>query len=277
MTTPITTGSFDGILVPAEVSQRILTLVIDQAPFAESLTPWPTTASAVAWPTAAPTGYAWLAELAPFPDIVLNDDSYVSGVCKIGGIVDLSNEAFSDASTNMTQALGLTLRDSLSRDLDQGLLVGAGAPAPVGITTVAATAVGADLHAQVVAARGAIGDSGGKATHLAASATVLATEDGKLATSGGLQYPGGFAQALGLIPVPVPGMAVPLVYDRSRCFLVQRDDSGVEASRDYHFHLDATSLRIKLRCSMAVPDPAKAVRKCATTVQQSGTRTGKDA
>ena len=61
----------------------------------------------------------------------------------------------------------------------------------------------------------------------------------------------------------MPQLATPLVFDRSRCFLVVRDDVAVESSRDYHFHLDATSLRVKGRFAAALPDPNKAIRKLA--------------
>ena len=46
-------------------------------------------------------------------------------IAKIGGIVDVSNESVTDNSINLTASLGLVLRDSLSRDLDLGLLNGA--------------------------------------------------------------------------------------------------------------------------------------------------------
>jgi hypothetical protein len=187
--------------------------------------------------------------------------------CKIGGIVDLSNESWSDTSINLTAALSTTLQDSLSRDLDLGLLNGTGVPPqPVGVIGVAPTAVGADLLAQVTVAKGQIGDAGGTPTTLAISATALATEDGKLATGGGLVYPDGFAAAMGLTPVVVPALATPLVYDKSRCFLVVRNDSTAEMSRDYHFQYDATSIRVKARVAAGLPDVNKAIRKCATAM-----------
>ena len=71
----------------------------------------------------------------------------------------------------------------------------------------------------MAAAKGAIGDAGGSPTTLAISATALAAEDAKTGAAG-LFYPSGFATAVGLTPVVVPGLATPLVYDKSRCYLV---------------------------------------------------------
>ena len=102
-----------------------------------------------------------------------------------GGIVDVSNEAVSDNSINITSNIGTVLRDSLSRDLDLGLLNGSGPPEPVGVFGVAPPALGANLLAQVTTAKGAIGDAGGTPTRLAISATALAAEDARTGTTGG--------------------------------------------------------------------------------------------
>ena len=90
-------------------------------------------------------------------------------------------------------------------------------------------------------ARGQIGDAGGAADTIAWSATGLAEADATRDDNGQLVYPGGFARAIGLNPVVVPQLATPLVYSKSRCFLVVRNDVAVDMSRDWHFHLDALS------------------------------------
>ena len=38
---------------------------------------------------------------------------------------------------------------------------------------------------------------------------------------------------------------------------------AVDMSRDWHFNLDAISLRVKGRFAAAIPDPNKAIRKLA--------------
>jgi HK97 family phage major capsid protein len=265
MTTPagVTTGSFAGAPFPPEVVAQIINLLVGGAPFADSLTRQPTMRSSIAWPTASPTGYAWLNELDPFPTIGLGDDAYVVAIAKIGGIVDVSNESITDSSINISNSLAQVLQDSLSRDLDLGLLNGSGPPEPVGVIGVAPSATGADLLAQVTAAKGAIGDAGGTPSALAISATALAAEDAKQGTAG-LMYPNGFAAAMQLTPVVVPALATPLVFDQSRCFLAVRNDATVEFSRDWHFDRDATSVRVKARVTAAIPAPAKSIRKLGT-------------
>lgn len=272
MTTPaaapgagIHTGSFQGYPWPADVVQRFINLLIDQAPFGASLTRQPTTRSSVAWPTAKPTGFAWLEELQPFPQINLGDDAFVAAIVKLGAVIDVSNEAIGDSSFNVTTSLATVLRDSLSRDLDLGLLNGSGPPEPVGVVGVAPEVTGADLLEAVAKARGQIGDQGGTADTLALSATALADADTERDANGQLVYPAGFAAAAGLTAVQVPGLAAPLVYDRSRCFLAVRNDPQVDVSRDYHFNLDATSLRVKARVAAAIPDVPKAIRKLKVT------------
>jgi HK97 family phage major capsid protein len=263
----VTTSSFAGAPFPPDVQAAIINLLIENAPFSASLTRQPTNRREVTWPTAQPSGWAWLNELDPFPVLALGDDAYNVTIAKIGGIVDMSNESISDSSINLTASLATVLRDSLSRDLDLGIIQGTGVPPqPQGVTGIAATAVGADLPAQVQVAVGEIGDAGGQATHLAVSATALAAQNAKVAANGGLVYPNGFAEANGLTAVVVPALATPLVYDQSRCYLAVRNDSMVEVSGDFHFNLDAASVRVKARVAAGVPAPAKSIRKCATAI-----------
>ena len=275
MTTPpgLTTAGFAGVPFPPDVQAQVVNLMITNAPFAASLTRAPTNRSSVAWPTASPTGFAWLNELQQFPTIGLADDAYVVAIAKIGGVVDMSNESVTDTSINLTASMSVVLQDSLSRDLDLGLLNGTGPPMPVGVVGVAPSALGANLLAQVTAAKGAIGDAGGTASALAISATALAAEDARTGSTGELVYDSGFAAAMGLTPVVVPALATPLVYDQKRCYLAVRNDATVEISRDWHFDRDATSIRIKARVTAAIPDPHKAIRKLSvTTAARAGAK-----
>ena len=122
---------------------------------------------------------------------------------------------------------------------------------------------GADLLEAVLTARGAIADAGGRATTLAASGAVLAAADGARDSQGALMFPGGFAAVTGLTPVSVPELDPPLVFDRSRLYLILRDDSSVEMSRDFRFEFDATTYRVRARMACACPDPNKGIRKLA--------------
>ena len=83
MTTPpmSTTGSFQGTLHPHQVAQ-VLNMLTSGAPFAgTALTPYPTTRSAVAFPTARPDRPAWLGEGEDIPVIGLGDDADIVAVC----------------------------------------------------------------------------------------------------------------------------------------------------------------------------------------------------
>jgi HK97 family phage major capsid protein len=268
-------GGFQGVLVPAEIQARIISTLIEQAAFANSITRLPTTSGTVAFPVASPSGAAWIAELAKIPLMSLNDRAEVVAVAKLAGLLDVGNEMMSDAAINLTAQFTTVLRDSLSRQLDDGLLNGSGPPEPTGVIAAAANVDGTDLLDAVLKARGAIADAGGTATTLAASGAVLAAADGERDSTGALMFPGGFAAVTGLAPVSVPGLATTLVYDRTRLYLVVRDDSSVEMSTDFRFDYDATTFRVRARMACAAPDPGKSIRKLTVTpagTQAAGTR-----
>ncbi len=265
MPSPPAVGSpaFGGHLVPPDVQQRIISLVIEQASFAPSITRLPTTSGSVVFPVAAPEGAAWVAELARIPLMSLNDRAEVVAVAKLAGLLDVSNEMVGDASINLTAQFATLIRDSLSKQLDDGLLFGSGPPEPRGVVATAAEVTGDDLFEAVLAARGAIADAGGQASTLAMSGAAWAAADGTRDTVGAPIFPAGFAAAVSLTPVTVPELAVPLVYDRNRLYLVLRDDSSVEVSRDFRFEFDATTFRVRARMACACPDPNKGIRKLA--------------
>ena len=265
MPSPPAVGSpaFSGHLVPPDVQRRIINLLIEQAAFANSITRLPTTSGSVVFPVAAPSGAAWIAELARIPLMSLNDRAEVISVAKLAGLLDVSNEMISDAAINISAQFTTLLRDSLSKQLDEGLLHGGGPPEPKGVVATAAEAAGADLLEAVLTARGAIADAGGTATTLAASGATLAAADGARDEHGALMFPSGFAAVTGLTPVTVPDLDPPLVYDRTRLYLVLRDDSSVEMSRDFRFEFDATTFRVRARLACACPDPKKGLRRLA--------------
>src|ERR1700760_1534589 len=91
MTTPLPSppavGSpvFSGRLVPPDVQQRIINLLIEQTAFAASITRLPTRSGSVVLPVASPSGAAWIAELARIPLMSLNDRAEVVAVAKLAG------------------------------------------------------------------------------------------------------------------------------------------------------------------------------------------------
>ena len=128
MTTPapgLVTGSFAGTLTPAQV-WALLNALVEGSPFAASLTRAETATGKMAFPTVAPSGYAWLEELQEVPSLLLNDKALIVAVAKVAGLLPVSAEMQSDAAVNITTWVQGALADSLSRDLDLGLLRGPG-------------------------------------------------------------------------------------------------------------------------------------------------------
>jgi HK97 family phage major capsid protein len=285
MTTPslpappaLPSSGFQGVLVPPDIQAAIINTLIQEAAFANSITRLPTSSGSVAFPVASPDGAAWVAELQQIPLMSLNDHADVVAVAKLAGLLDVSNEMMGDAAINLTAQFTTLLRDSLSKQLDDGLLNGSGPPEPTGVIAAAPAASGADLLEAVLTARGSIADAGGTATTLAASGAALAAADGARDSAGSLMFPAGFAAVTGLTPVTVPNLDPPLVYDRTRLYVVVRNDSTVEVSDQFRWNYDATTFRVKARMACACPDPAKTIRKLTVTAAQAAsTRSGKAA
>ena len=130
MTTPapgLVTGSFGGTLTPAQV-WALLNALVEGSPFAASLTRAETATGKMSFPTVGPTGFAWLEELQAVPSLLLNDKALIVAVAKVAGLLPVSSEMQSDAAVNITTWVQGALADSLSRDLDLGLLGGPGVP-----------------------------------------------------------------------------------------------------------------------------------------------------
>ncbi len=137
-----------------------------------------------------------------------------------------------------------------------------------GVLNVAPNVDGATLLAGVSTAAGQINVAGGVADVVAMSGTASAAANSTVTTDGALVFPNGFAAGVGLKPIVIPALAVDaLVYDSTRLiFILNRQLSQVDMSKDYHFNRDATSLRIKARAAVACPVPDKAVRQVSVTV-----------
>ena len=265
MTTPapgLVTGSFGGTLTPAQV-WALLNALVEGSPFASSLTRANTSTGKLAFPTVGPTGYAWLEELQEVPSLLLNDKALIVAVAKIAGLLPVSAEMQSDAAVNITTWVQGSLADSLSRDLDLGLLRGTGSPQPNGIIAQADEVTGPTLIAAAGAAIAAIGEAGGTTSTIAVSPTVYAAELTRTDDLGHLVHPDGLPDLIGLDIVQVPGLDPPLVYDAGRCYLVLGQDSNVTVHDDPHH--DAMLLLVKARANVGVPVKDKAIRKLDIT------------
>jgi HK97 family phage major capsid protein len=262
MTSPnppgLVTRSFDGTLTPAQV-WALLNALIEGAPFAASLTRAETATGKMAFPTVAPSGYSWLEELEEVPRLVLNDKAVIVAVAKIIGALPVSSEMFADAAVNITAWVGTALADSLSRDLDLGLLNGSGKPEPDGIIAQADEVSGATLIAAAGAGIAAIGEAGGTADTIAMSPTMYAAELTARDADGRLIRPDGLPDLLGLEIVQVPALDPPLLYDARRCYLVMGQDSTVTPHDDWQH--DAMVLLVKGRANVGVPVAHKSIRK----------------
>ena len=168
-----------------------------------------------------------------------------------------------DASVNISAWIGGAMGDSLSRDLDLGLLGGTGPPQPGGVVDQADEVDGPTLVAAAAAALAEIGEAGGSADTVLMSPTAYAGELAATDTTGRLLHPDGLDDLIGLDIVQSPGLAAPLVYDSARVFFVL----GSESTATLHDYpeRDGYQLLIKARCNAAVPVPAKSIRKLSVT------------
>ena len=271
MTTPdpgVTTGAFAGTLTPAQVAQVINELVTG-APFSNSLTRAPTSTGRLALTSAAPSGFAWLEELQEVPDLALGDKAKIVAVCKIAGLLPVSSEMRADSSVNITGWISNLLHESLSRDLDNGVLRGTGAPQPDGIIDQADEVTGPTLTAAAGVAIAAIGEAGGGPNTVALSPTAYAAELTATDTAGRPIHPDGLDTIAGLRIVQVPGLATPLVFDSARTLLVVGHDSQVTLHDDPRH--DAVMVLVKARVNVGMAVKGKTIRKLAITADP-GTR-----
>ena len=258
----LVTGSFAGVLTPAQVHE-VLNALITGAPFAGSLTRANTSTGKLAFPTVAPSGYAWLAELEEVPRLVLDDKALIVAVKKVMGGLPISSEMRADATVNITNWVRDGLTDSLSRDLDQGLLLGGGAKEPEGVIAQAEAVAGETLIAAAGAAIAEIGEKGGSCNTICLSPTAYADELVSKDDNGRLMHPDGLPDLLGLTIVQSPGLADPLVYDAKRCYLVLGHDSNVTLHDDPQH--DAILVNVSARVNAGIPVAGKSIRKLDVT------------
>jgi HK97 family phage major capsid protein len=263
---------------PADFQQRILSTVVGGAPFSRSVMPLPTMRSEVAFGILDANDPAWIAELGQIPDLAKNQSAYEVAVSKLAGSILISQESIDDSSFPLTAQITQVLQDTFSHKLDLDLIGAAGpAPVPTGILSVASASDGADLELAAVQGKADIGTSGGTASHIALSPHFLAELEGKRDTTGRALYPDLAQGFVGLTVVQAVAATQPFVYDATRCWLVTRNDflAQITPFTDSAWSHYAQSLRIVGRFALAVPQPAKAVRKLtvagvAPTAGESG-------
>jgi Phage capsid family len=274
MPDPILSTSFDNAPVaPADVANFVSTTIVGGAPFARTLTPFPTNRGSVVFPKADLTA-AWVAEGGVIPSSGGPTAADVVAVTKLAGLLSVSNELVSDTEVRLTTMLTSVLIDTFSGELDDSLLHSDGTgPEPVGILDAATpAAAGATLREAIVAAWGEIGDSGGDSRSVVAfvrpsdAATEFARELAA-APAHPDQPTADITIGPGIRIVPTPKLAAgeTLVADTTRTFLVVRSDFSVEVSPFPAWATDALSMRVKGRFAVACPTPGKALRTATIT------------
>jgi HK97 family phage major capsid protein len=267
---------------PADFQGRVLTTIVEGAPFSRSCLPLPTRRTAVAFGILDVNDPEWGAELDEVPDLAKDQTSYEVAVSRLSGSILVSQESIDDGDFPLTAQVSQVLVDTFSNKLDRDMIGAAGpAPIPAGILSVAAEVTAADWELAAIAAKAQMGTAGGTATHIAFSPAVLGTIEAARDDLGRQLYPGAAQQFSGLQTVSAVGASQPVVYARDRVSLVINRDFTVDISRetDSAWRHYAQSIRVVARFALAVPQPSKACRKLALTArtQAASSRSGKAA
>ncbi len=265
---------------PSDFQGRILSTIVEGAPFSRSCAPLPTRRTSVAFGILDVEDPAWGVELSQVPDLSKDQSSYEVAVSRLSGSILVSQESIDDGDTPITAQVSQTLTDTFSHKLDVDLLGAAGPrPIPTGILSVAAEVTAADWELSAIAAKAQMATAGGTASHIALSPAVLGEIEAARDDLGRQLYPGAAASFAGLQTVSAVGATQPVVYDQARCWLVINRDFTVDVSRETtsaweHF---AQSIRVVARFGLAIPQPSKACRKLAVTEARTSTpaRSGK--
>lgn len=264
----IGTSAFLGEPFPRDVVRSILNVGLQGAPVFDSFTRMTTNRSSVAFPTSDPSGFDWVAELGEIPAADLGDDAAIVTPAKIAGRLLVSNEAVSDTEFPLASEIGRLIQGGLAAKADADLTYGSGpAPEPTGFLAALDSGSGATLRAAVVDAVAQILAAGGKPTHVILSPSLWQDEMDRREET---EVAGGALFADLGMPLTVSVASTlqagdGLVFDRSGCYGVVRNDASIEASResaDAWTH-DAVSLRVKARLAVAIPAPGKAIRSLA--------------
>ena len=148
----VDTGSFEQVFWPPEVLNQIWITTLVGAPFTQSLTQLSSDTGSVAFPTAAPSGAAFIRELDPIPEAVMGDGALIVKCQKAAVIEKLSNESLADSSLDVALLASNAIRADLGAIVEHELLYGTGAdPNPDGVMNHAtAAAAGADFRAAAI-------------------------------------------------------------------------------------------------------------------------------
>lgn len=194
---------------------------------------------------------------------------------KIAGLTIISRELAEDSNPAAAQVVGQGLARDIARRIDQAYFAGLLPPAPAGLSTLAGiqtiVAAGAfanlDFAAQAVSKAETVGAT--VSAFVTSPATALALATLKAAPTGSNQplLTSDVTQAGGRTIFGVPLLvsqfvAANVVYaiDKSRVFLVVRDDTTIESDRSVFFTSDRVAIKGTMRVGFGFGHAASITR-----------------
>jgi hypothetical protein len=248
----------------------VLSCGLQGSPFFSSLTRRVINAGSAVFPSILPTGFDWVAELAPIPSVDAGDKGPVVAVAKMGGNILTSNEAWTDGTCDLAGSLGDAMRSGMGALVDEGILYGeaGNAAALTGIYAGLTNISGATLREAAITAAADIMGAGGVPNRLFVSPTLWAREMSR-ETPNGPVNDGAEVIIAGLPTTVVPKLkaADAIVADTTRAYGVVREDSRIEVNRfgDQAWTRDGVEVRVVARVNAAVPAPANTARSLTVT------------
>ena len=217
---------------------------------------------------------AWVAEgaeISPSDNVL---EELVVTPPKVAGLTIVSRELADDSNPSAQTVVGDGLARDIARRIDQAAFAGLSAPAPAGLATLSgvSTYVNASAFANLDWAAQAISKAevvGATVTGFVTSpATALALATVKQATGSnqpvlGLDATSATSRSILGVPLFVSQYVAAntlWAIDKSRTWLVVRDDATVEADRSVFFTSDRVAVKATMRAGFAFTHPASVVK-----------------
>jgi HK97 family phage major capsid protein len=222
----------------------------------------------------------WYSELEEIGPGDPTGDELVLTPKKCAALTTLSDEAVSDSSPSVLDAVGTAMTRAVALVCDRAFLTGAGGKQPLGVYGQAGQHVAGAIDIDhLIDAAGLVLDVGGQATvayihptdHTALQKLKDANERPLLTPD----YSGGPSSTVyGLALWPTKGVAAgtALVCDPAQIVVGVRDDPTVAVSADAAFTADGAVCRVVARVDVGVNDPAGLVSIAAAATQEASSR-----
>lgn len=252
-------------LRPEEVA-RIVDAVVAGGQWVRSITRINSTAASVVFPIISDVSDpAWVPEMGLIPTLNIEGQALTVTPATVAGTTLVPNQLIDDLARSAENETVAAIQSKFSYKLDADLLMGAGTPAPTpsGVLPPAPAVAGPDLWRATIRAKSQIAAEGGSPSHVVMSPETAAAEEERIDQDGRPLYEDGLATFAGLQVVLVAAATEPMVYDRTKVFLVVRKDFSAMRSLEYApaWERNATALKLDGRFAAAVPSPRQAVRR----------------